>query len=80
MSYENKVSEDSSMYIVYEDLDRASGPKVHSENCFYYERWKNNPITTTTWHGPYDTKNEAWKVCEKIARRTGMKPSRASCC
>jgi len=67
------------MFVVFEDLDRATGPKVHSTDCFYYKRWPRNPTTTTTWHGPYESEEEACKVCEQIARRSGMKPSKHDC-
>lgn len=75
----NIPSEESNMFVVFEDLDRATGPKVHSTDCFYYQRWLQNPTTTTTWHGPYESEEEAWKVCELIARRMGLKPSKHDC-
>jgi len=67
-------------FVVFEDLDRASGPRVHSVNCFYYKRWLANRTSTTTWHGPYSSFGEAWKVCEKVANRTGLEPLVHSCC
>lgn len=68
------------MYVVYQDLVKASGPKVHRKECRYYQRWLNNSTTTTTWHGPYETEEEAMRVCTRVARETGMSPDRASCC
>lgn len=68
------------MYVVFEDLARATGPKVHRAYCYYFRNWKQNPTTTTTWHETYDTEKEAWEVCSRIAKRTGKKPSKASCC
>lgn len=68
------------MFVVYQDLAKASGPKVHRQECFYYQRWLNTSTTTTTWHGPYESEQKAMDVCRSIARRTGMSPSRAGCC
>ena len=67
------------MFVVFEDLAKATGPKVHSSDCFYYKRWRQNPTTTTTWHGPYESDERAWKICERIAMRTGMNPSKHEC-
>jgi len=66
-------------YVVFEDLEGATGPKVHHINCFYYKRWLANQTVTTTWHGPYESKEKAWKVCERIALKHGLKPSQHSC-
>ena len=68
------------MFVVFEDYASATGPKVHKSSCHYFQRWKRNRTTTTTWHGPYATENQAWKKCTQIAQRTSMKPSRAGCC
>jgi hypothetical protein len=74
-----KASTRSGMYVVFEDLARASGPKVHNVDCFYHQRWLKNPTTTTTWHGPFESEEEAWRLCQQIARKSGMKPSKHSC-
>lgn len=66
-------------YVVFEDLARATGPKVHHIYCFYYERWLSNPTTTTTWHGPYDSEEEAWEVCRRLSLKGGFEPSKHEC-
>jgi len=66
-------------YVVFEDLERATGPKVHHVDCFYYTRWISNPTSTTTWHGPYESEEKAWKVCKEIASRSGFQPSKHRC-
>jgi len=66
-------------YVVFEDLERATGPKVHHVDCFYHQRWLANPTATTTWHGPYESEEEAWKVCKRIAVRSSLEPSRHKC-
>lgn len=66
-------------YVVFEDYEKATGPKVHSTNCTYYQRWLQKKTKTTTWHGPYKTYEEAWLHCQRIAARTGKKPSKHSC-
>jgi len=66
-------------YIVFEDLNRATGPKVHSIDCSYYKRWLKNPTTTTTWHGPFDALEEARKICEKLSIKSKFKCSEHSC-
>ncbi len=68
------------MYVVYEDNARASGPKVHITSCGYYQRWLKEGSDTTTWYGPYENKDEAWRICQQIARRTDMQPAEAACC
>jgi hypothetical protein len=69
------------MFVVFQDYDKATGPKVHREECRYYQRWLKNPTTTTTtWSRPYESEQKAMDECRRIARRTGMSPSRASCC
>ena len=32
-----KGSKDRNKYVVFEDLERATGPKVHQVDCFYYK-------------------------------------------
>jgi hypothetical protein len=66
-------------YVVFEDLERATGPKVHHVNCFYYRRWLSNPTTTTTWHGPYESEEKAWEICKRLSSKSGFKPSKHSC-
>jgi hypothetical protein len=70
---------DHNKYVVFEDLERATGPKVHHVDCFYYKRWLSNPTTTTTWHGPYESEEKAWKVCKTLSLRSGFKPSKHNC-
>jgi len=74
-----KRIESSGEYVVFEDLARATGPKVHHVNCFYYRRWLSNPTSTTTWHGPYESKEKAWKICKNLSLRSGFKPSKHNC-
>ena len=66
-------------FVVFEDLDKAEGPRVHTTDCVYYRRWIANPTATTTWHGPYDTYEEAWKICERISKRIRFPCSRHRC-
>lgn len=66
-------------YVVFEDLDKATGPKVHSVDCPYYKKWQNNPTTTTTWHGPYKSFEEAWRICEELSKKGLFKPSKHGC-
>ncbi len=66
-------------FVVYEDLDKADGPKVHSEDCDYYQNWLANPTTTTTWHGPFETYEKAWEKCTQLAKETRFKPSTHNC-
>ena len=66
------------IYVVFEDLAKATGPKVHHVGCHYYQRWLANRTTTTTWYGPYDYE-EAWKICRNIALRTPFEPSEHGC-
>ena len=68
------------MYVVFVDNMKATGPKVHRTSCGHYQRWLNEGSETTTWHGPYETKDEAWRVCQQIARKRGMQPAEATCC
>jgi hypothetical protein len=71
--------ESDDKYVVFEDLERATGPKVHNVNCFYYKRWLNNPTTTTTWQGPYESEEKAWQICKKLSLRSGFEPSKHRC-
>lgn len=66
-------------YVVFEDLERATDPKVHSVDCFYYKRWLTRPTTTTTWHGPYESEEKAWEVCKRLSLRGSFKPSKHNC-
>lgn len=59
---------ESGKYLVFEDSERVTGPKVHHVGCFYYKRWLNNPTSTTKWHGPYESEEKAWKLCKEIAQ------------
>ena len=66
-------------FVVFEDLDRATGPKVHVVSCAYYQRWLKRKTETTTWHGPFTSEEEAWSKCMSIASRQGLSPSKHSC-
>jgi len=66
-------------YVVFEDLEKATGPKVHHVNCFYYKRWLTKLTSTIMWHGPYDTVEKAWEVCKRLSLHGGFKPSKHSC-
>ena len=66
-------------YVVFEDLERATGPKMHHIYCFYYKRWLSNPTTTTTWHGPYESEEKAWEICKRISLKSGFQPSKHKC-
>ncbi len=74
----SRTTDKTKNYVVYEDLARASGPKVHHVGCFYYQRWLSSRTTTTTWHGPYSYE-EAWETCRRIASETAFEPSEHSC-
>lgn len=65
--------------VVFEDLYRATGPKVHHVDCLYYKRWLDSPTSTTTWHGPYKSKEKAWKICKEIASKSRFQPSKHRC-
>lgn len=78
----NRTSErtkDRGKYVVFEDLERAVGPKVHHVDCFYYKRWVSSPTSTTTWHGPYTSREEAWEICKELSSRSGFQPSKHGC-
>lgn len=66
-------------YVVFEDFYKATGPKVHTIDCIYYKRWLEHPTTTTTWHGPYETFEDAWKICERLSIGSKYRPSQHSC-
>jgi len=66
-------------YVVFEDLARATGPKVHHITCVYYGKWLENPTTTTKWHGPYETEKEAWEVCRILSSKSKFEPSCHQC-
>ena len=66
-------------YVVFQDFIKATGPKVHNIDCFYYKRWLINPTTTTTWHGPYEALEEAWGVCKKLALNSRFEPTKHNC-
>ena len=68
------------MYVVFEDIMKATGPKAHRDTCGHYQRWLKEGSDTTKWHGPYDTRDEAWEVCQKIAQKADMQPAEAVCC
>ena len=74
MSKNNQVS-----YVVFEDLDKVTGPKVHSADCVLYQKWLKKATTTTTWHGPYESKEEAWAICKSLAMGTKFEPSMHVC-
>ncbi|MGD0397104.1 MAG: hypothetical protein ABSB26_09410 [Nitrososphaerales archaeon] len=75
------MSNQTKGFVVFEDLDRATGPKVHAATCEYYQRWivHHTTTTTTTWHGPFDTLEEAKSRCEHIAAVTRLKSSVHNC-
>ena len=58
---------------------RATGPKVHHITCAYYRKWLENPTTTTKWHGPYETEEEAWEVCKALSSKSKFEPSYHQC-
>lgn len=72
-------AKDRNKYVVFEDLERATGPKVHHADCFYYKRWLSNPSTTTTWLGPYESEEKAWEICKRLSLRSGFRPSKHRC-
>lgn len=68
------------MFVVFEDLADATETKVHKNHCsFYLKRKKTAP--TTSWHGPYETFDEAESSARSIAQRKnyGVK-SYPRCC
>ena len=67
------------IYVVFEDYDKAVCPRLHTIECAYYARWLSNPTTTTTWHGPYETYEAAWNICQRLSRQTSFSPSRHRC-
>jgi hypothetical protein len=66
-------------FVVFEDLERATGPKVHVVSCAYYQRWLKNQTKTTTWHGPFTPEEKAWNKCRNIALTQGLSPSKHNC-
>ena len=66
-------------FVVFEDLDKATGPKVHVTSCAYYQRWLKNQTKTTTWHGPFASEEKAWNKCRNIALIHGLSPSKHNC-
>ena len=66
-------------FVVFEDLQRATGPKVHSTLCAFYQNWLIRPTTTTRWYGPLETLAEANVLCAQIAKRTALLPSVHDC-
>jgi len=67
------------MYVVFEDLEKATDPKLHSLKCTHYQN-RDRKATTTKWHGPYNSFIEAWNLCQAIAKRQKMVPQLAKCC
>lgn len=55
------------MFYVSQDLENASGPRVHAETCGNYTGRKLD-ATTMRWHGPYSTRDEAIAFANGIAR------------
>jgi len=74
-----KKPPDTDRFVVFEDLEDATGPKAHSTNYFYYQRWLKNQTTTTKWHGPYNTEKEAWDICKTLALKSKFEPLRHKC-
>jgi hypothetical protein len=69
------------LYVVFEHLKKSALPKVHSVHCNHYMRWLENQSTSTTaWHGPYGSLDEAMEKCVSIAKEKGMFPRTAECC
>jgi len=73
------MSANKSEYVVFEDFEKAVGPKVHNTDCYLYQRWLTYPTTTTTWHGPYATIVEADDICNGLCRGTNFEPRNHSC-
>lgn len=65
-------------YVVFEDIVKATAPKVHSVDCFFYKRWLKKGSKTTKWHGPY-SKNEAIIVAQTLGKKTKFQPSNHQC-
>jgi hypothetical protein len=57
-----------SMYVVFEDIADATETKVHKASCPRYLNRKAN-ASTTRWHGPFDTFQEAVDAATAIAMR-----------
>lgn len=66
-------------FVVFEDLERATGPKVHAVTCVYYQRWLRRRTKTTAWYGPFASKEKAWNKCRNIALRHDLSPSKHNC-
>jgi hypothetical protein len=66
-------------YVVFVDSEDATGPKVHSDFCAYYWKWLLSPTRTTSWVGPFDSKERAWEVCQAYARKSKYPPSEHFC-
>jgi len=66
-------------FVVFEDLERATGPKVHAVTCVYYQRWLRHRTKTTVWYGPFASEEKAWNECRNIALRQGLSPSKHNC-
>lgn len=54
-------------YFVSQDLENASGPRVHIHSCGSYVRRKRG-AKTMRWHGPFATDTMALKFAKGIAR------------
>ena len=66
-------------FYVYEDLDRATGPKVHDEACHVFRNRKPG-ARTSTWHGPFLTRLSAEKKADDVATPKLPATHRPSCC
>ena len=66
-------------FVIFEDLAKATGPKVHDSTCKYYQNWLRNHSTTTTRHGPCSSIREAVWICRQISSRVGKPPSAHDC-
>lgn len=66
-------------FVVYVDLDNATGPKVHLDTCGVYLRRKPG-ATTSKWYEDIESYEEAVRIAK--SRERGNKPfnSSPSCC
>jgi len=74
-----KKTADTGRFVVFQDLAHATGPKVHTTSCGHYKRWLETQTTTTEWHGPYDTLEEAWEICKTLALESKFEPLKHKC-
>lgn len=70
-------------FMVFEDVDNATCPKVHKTDCRHYKQYvqKGEATRSTKWHGPFDDHAEACKKATNIGLRQHRAPTyKPTCC